>query len=192
MSFPRSFRSSLAGLAAVVIIGASFIAASPADAQNRRSFCQDYAREAVRQYEANERRDCGYKGVRWSDNRTAHFSWCMLFPRQAERESNARKEQLQNCRQDRRAERIGKRAACETYAKIAVTQAEANKKYDCGLRGGEWNDDTRAHMRWCMRSRRNHLFDEIRFRAGELQKCFDKLGDYDDDSNDRGYKRRRF
>jgi hypothetical protein len=192
MSFPRSFRFSLAGLAMAASIGALLQSAPDANAQNRREYCEDYAREAVKQAEANERRNCGFEGKRWSDNRAAHFSWCLLFPRQAEKEGEARKEQLDDCRSDRRAERTGKRASCETYASIAVVQAEANKKYDCGYRGGEWIAEERPHMRWCMRSRRDYLLDEIRFRVAELQKCFEKLGDYDDDGNDRGYKRRRF
>jgi hypothetical protein len=43
-----------------------------------------------------------------------------------------------------------------------------------------------------MRARRQFLADEIRFRQVELQKCFDKLGDYDEEQEDRGYRRRRF
>ena len=192
MSFPRSFGISLAGLAMALSIGIVLHTAPDANAQNRREFCEDYARDAVRQAEANERRNCGFEGRRWSDNRAAHFSWCLLFPRQAEKEGEARKDELEECRDNRRAERTGKRASCETYAKIAIVQAEANRKYECGYRGGEWIAEDRPHIRWCMRSRRNFLLDEIRFRAAELQKCFDKLGDYDDEGNDRDYKQRRF
>jgi hypothetical protein len=144
----------------------------------------------------NERRNCGFQGPRWSDNRTAHFGYCMVFPRQAQQESEARKEELESCRdnrrENRRAEREGRRANCDTYAKIAVVQADSNRKYNCGYRGGEWEREERPHFRWCMRARRSFLEDELRFRTGELQKCFNKLGDDDEDSDDRGYKRRRF
>jgi hypothetical protein len=120
----------------------------------------------------------------------------MLFPRQAENEQKARAKQLKECRQEkretRRGDAAGKRASCETYAKTAVVHAEANKKYECGNRGGEWIANQRPHFRWCMGARRAYLVDETRFRLAELQKCFDKLGDYDEEEQDRGYRRRRF
>ena len=145
------------------------------------------------QSEANERRNCGFSGPRWSGNQGAHFAWCLLSPRQAEEESRAREAQLRDAamtaatsgaddRRDDRGggDRVGKRAHCDTYSKIAEVQADANQKYDCGFRGGEWIPDARPHFAWCMRHRRDYMLDEIRFRAGELQKCFNKLGDYDE------------
>lgn len=191
MSLSRNFRHLLQAMTAA-LIGAYALSADPAEAQGRRDFCDNYANEAVRAAEANERRNCGYEGPRWSSNRGAHFAWCLIAPGQAEREADARREQLQECRQDRREEKVGKRANCDTYAKIAVVQADANNKYDCGYRGGEWITEERPHFRWCMRSRRDYLADEIRYRAVELQKCFNKLGDYDDEGSDRDYRRRRF
>jgi hypothetical protein len=190
---------SLAIFASAALTGLLAISAD-ASAQGRRDTCESYADDAVRQHEVNERRNCGYEGPRWSDNRTAHFGWCMIVPRQAQKEAEARKDQLDACRDNRRGnrrdarrgEREGRRANCDTYAKIAVVQADANKKYDCGYRGGEWEDEARPHFRWCMRTRRSHLSDELRFRTAELQKCFNKLGDDDEDSDDRGHKRRKF
>lgn len=183
--------ASLATAAAICVSSLVLMTVS-ADAQGRRATCSDYARDAVRDNEFNERRNCGFKGPRWSDNQTAHFGWCMIFPKRAEEESEARKAQLEECRDERRGRRAGRRANCETYAKIAVVQADANKKYDCNYRGGEWIGEERPHFRWCMRARRDYLIDEIRYRAGELQKCFNKLGDDDEDVEDRGYRRRRF
>lgn len=179
------------------LAAAAFLTVPEAQSQGREG-CEDYARQAVRQAERNERQNCGFEGPRWSGNREAHFAWCLISPRQASRENEARQEDLQKCerradRQERRAERIGKRANCDTYAKIAEVQAEANRKYDCGFRGGEWSTDSRAHLRWCMTNRRDFMTDEIRYRAVELQKCFNKLGDFDDlKDEDRGFKRRRF
>lgn len=199
MFFFKRVCFSLAMLGSVALTG--FVTFSvDASAQGRRANCDDYANDAVRQHEINERRNCGYEGPRWSDNRTAHFGWCMIFPRQAQQELEARKDELEACRDNRRGnrrdarrgEREGRRANCDTYAKIAVVQAEANKKYDCDNRGGEWEDKERPHFRWCMRAKRSHLADELRFRTAELQKCFNKLGDDDEDSDNRGYKRRRF
>jgi hypothetical protein len=188
--------------AALAAVGFVATAAPEAGAQGRRAFCQDYAREAVQQNEANERRNCGFDGPRWSGNEGGHLAWCLISPDGAEREASARKEQLQGCREDRRDERReggggggkreGKRANCDTYAKIAVAQAEANQKYECGYRGGEWVPREQAHYQWCMKSRRAFLSDELRYRSVELQKCFDKLGDYDDEGNDRDYRKRRF
>lgn len=171
-----------------------------ASAQNRARFCNEYADSAVEQQEANKERECEYRGARWSNNRTRHFAWCMIFPKQAEAEQEARRKQLRECRREARRERRrerrrateGKRASCDTYAKTAVVQATANRKYKCGFKGGEWITRERAHFRWCMRSRRAYLADETRYRLAQLQKCFNKLGDYDDEENDRGYRRRRF
>lgn len=171
-----------------------------ANAQNRAEFCNEYADNAVEQQEANDERECGYSGPRWSSNRTRHFAWCMIFPKQARAEQNARRKELRECRREarrenrreRRRETKGKRASCDTYAKTAVVQAQANRKYKCGFRGGEWIARERTHFRWCMRSRRAYLADETRYRLAQLQKCFNKLGDYDDEENDRGYRRRRF
>jgi hypothetical protein len=86
----------------------------------------------------------------------------------------------------------GKRANCDTYAAMSVVQAEANEKYRCNIRGPEWSTDKRGHFRWCLFNKREFMLDELRYRATELQKCFDKLGDFDDERYDRNYRRRRF
>lgn len=200
MSLMKEARLSALCVSAIVCTIALALTSVSADAQNRARFCNTYADGAVEQNEANEERDCGFSGPRWSDNRTQHFAWCMLFPKQAEAEQDARQKQLRECRQDarrdrrndRRREIAGKRASCDTYAKTAVVQAQANQKYKCGNRGGEWTAQERPHFQWCMGARRQYLADEIRYRQAELQKCFDKLGDYDDEREDRGYRRRRF
>jgi hypothetical protein len=212
MKKSKTYVLPLARLFAIAAIGATCMISAPsADAQGRRAACGDYAREAVEQNEANQRRNCGFEGPRWSSNEGGHLAWCLISPDGAERESAARREQLQGCREDRRGDRReerreerregrddrdgkreGKRANCDTYAKIAIAQAEANEKYQCGNRGGEWSTREQAHFQWCMKSRRSYLADELRFRSGELQKCFDKLGDYDDEGNDREYRKRRF
>jgi hypothetical protein len=41
-----------------------------------------------------------------------------------------------------------------------------------------------------MTNKREFALDEQRFRAQELQKCFNNLGDFDDDRWDRSYRRR--
>ena len=81
---------------------------------------------------------------------------------------------------DARGNVEGKRAACEVYAKISEVQLEANRKYNCGYNGPRWDHDIEQHFRWCRHVRREAVNTEVRERAGELQRCFDRLGDFDD------------
>ena len=90
-------------------------------------------------------------------------------------------------RDDRRGDVEGKRASCEVYARIAVVQAEANSRFRCGLRGPAWVADAKPHFQWCRYVPRRKIAEEQRSRADELQLCFDRLGDFDDD--DRGRRR---
>jgi hypothetical protein len=90
-------------------------------------------------------------------------------------------------RDDRRGDVEGKRASCEVYARVAVVQAEANSRFRCGLRGPAWVADAKPHFQWCRYVPRRKTAEEQRSRADELQRCFDKLGDFDDD--DRGRRR---
>jgi hypothetical protein len=78
--------------------------------------------------------------------------------------------------------REGKRASCDTYAKIAVVQAEAAEKYRCGLRGPQWNANERDHRHWCFRAPRQQLLADQRARSEALAKCFEGLGDQDYDA----------
>lgn len=193
----------LGGLGACLALAAA-LAVSPVSAQGRDD-CEDYAREAVDLAQRAERLNCGFDGPRWSDNRGGHFAWCLIAPRAARDENDARRAQLEQCerrsgrqerreerRDDRRSDRIGKRANCDTYSQIARVQADANQKYNCGYRGGEWSTESRAHFGWCMANKRDFMLDELRYRAVELQKCFNNLGDFDEEGGDNNYRRRRF
>ena len=84
-------------------------------------------------------------------------------------------------RDDRRGEVEGKRASCEVYARIAQVQADANRRFRCGFRGPGWVSDLQPHFRWCRFVPRRRIAEEQRNRAEELQRCFDRLGDFDDD-----------
>jgi hypothetical protein len=88
-------------------------------------------------------------------------------------------------RDDRRGDVEGKRASCELYARIAVVQADANARFRCGLRGPAWVSDPAPHFRWCRFVPRGRIAQEQRGRADELQRCFDRLGDFDDDRGSR-------
>ena len=86
---------------------------------------------------------------------------------------------------DRRGDVEGKRANCEVYSRIAQVQADANKRFRCGLRGPAWVADAQPHFRWCRYVPRRKVAEEQRNRSEELQRCFDKLGDFDDDGRSR-------
>ncbi len=82
-------------------------------------------------------------------------------------------------REDRRGNE-GKRASCTYYAQIAVVQAETNRRFNCGYVGPAWNSDARAHFQWCRFVRRETTGNANRERAIELQRCFDRMGDFDE------------
>jgi hypothetical protein len=83
-------------------------------------------------------------------------------------------------RDDPRANVEGKRASCEVYARIALVQIDANRKFRCGFRGSRWTSDGMAHFRWCRFVPRSAIREEQRGRAQDLQECFDRLGDFDE------------
>jgi hypothetical protein len=83
-------------------------------------------------------------------------------------------------REDRRAN-DGKRASCATYAQIAVVQADSNRRYNCGFNGPAWNPNARDHFRWCRFVRREATSHAQRERTIELQRCFDRMGDFDEE-----------
>ncbi len=88
---------------------------------------------------------------------------------------------------DERGNVEGKRASCEVYSKIAQVQVDANRKYNCGYNGPRWDHDLEQHFHWCRHVRREEVVTAVRERAGELQRCFDRLGDFDEE--DTGYRR---
>jgi hypothetical protein len=75
----------------------------------------------------------------------------------------------------------GKHASCEVYAEISVVQAEANRRYNCGYAGPRWEAEARPHFRWCRFARREEVRHTLRDRAEDLQHCFDRMGDFDED-----------
>jgi len=83
----------------------------------------------------------------------------------------------------------GKRASCEVYAQISVVQAEANRRYNCGYGGERWDTTARTHFHWCRYVRREAIAHEFRDRAIDLQRCFDRMGDFDEERSE--YRRER-
>ena len=88
---------------------------------------------------------------------------------------------------DERGNIEGKRASCEVYAKIAQVQSEANRKYNCGYEGRRWEHSLEPHFHWCRHVSRDSVVTEVRERAGDLQRCFNRLGDFDEEET--GYRR---
>ena len=76
-------------------------------------------------------------------------------------------------RGDRRGDVEGKRANCEVYARIAQVQADANKRFRCGLRGPAWESDPQPHFRWCRYVPRRKSGRRAAQPVGRLQRCFD-------------------
>lgn len=162
------------------------ISRAPATAQGRRVECMGYAREAAEQFRQSVRLGCGFEGARWSDQREAHFAWCLVAPQGVVEESRSRRRMLFDCAAHRggnggsrghindNAE--ARYASCDTYAKLAGVQAEAAQKYGCGLRGPEWGRDQSVHFHWCMRSAPQSVKDQLRDRTEELHRCFGRLG----------------
>ena len=75
----------------------------------------------------------------------------------------------------------GQACKCEVYSRIAVVQADANERFRCGLQGPAWNNDPARHFQWCRYVPRQRVAEAQRGRSEELQRCFDRLGDFDDD-----------
>jgi hypothetical protein len=84
-------------------------------------------------------------------------------------------------RDDPRRDVEGKCATCDTYARVSVIQAQANQRFRCDLQGAGWNDDARRHFEWCRWVPRRRVAEEQRNRSEDLQRCVDRLCDFDDD-----------
>ncbi len=83
-------------------------------------------------------------------------------------------------KRDDRGNVEGKRAGCEVYARIAQVQTDANIRFRCGYNGPRWTREANQHFRWCRFAPRARTGEELRERAVDLQRCFDRLGDFDD------------
>ena len=120
-------------------------AQKPAQAQQA---CQGYADQAVKQAKEATVMKCGFSGGRWAADYAGHFNWCLSANEGARAgEVKARTDQLFGCLSAFNAKR---QEACNTYAAIAVVQAQQNQKRQCGFTGGRWAADKPGHMAWCM------------------------------------------
>jgi len=69
-----------------------------AETSARAYQCDYYSRDAVEQYKKNLQFDCGFKGLRWSNNKAGQRKWCMSVRKSiTDKENNIRKKMLERC-----------------------------------------------------------------------------------------------
>lgn len=139
--------------------------------------CDGYAKDAVGQFEAARKAECGFKGgSRWSDAYPVHYQWCMKVDSiDARNEKDARQGELDRCLAESGSSQQG-RIACDHYARLAGAQTETNRKLDCGLKGRRWLADYDRHYAWCIATSRSNRVLELKYREDELDKCFQRGG----------------
>jgi hypothetical protein len=85
---------------------------------------------------------------------------------------NRRARQIENCRRAAGGGRAGGNArGCREYARLAISQARAARRFDCGYGGSRWTMNYRAHLNWCrtVSERKSRL--EYRRRERLLDQC---------------------
>jgi hypothetical protein len=132
--------------------------------------CRDYAQEAVDAGRENIRLSCGQDGERWGTVYTRHYNWCRIASRdEREAERRARAGALRECRAGSGGG--DREEACRDYAEEAVQQNGENRRLACGLSGGRWTSDLRAHFNWCMSADRETRNGESDARRRALRRC---------------------
>ncbi len=67
-------------------------------AAHAQATCDWYANTALQQQKQNIDRKCGFKGVSWSFDRSAHMQWCQsVAPDQWKRQAQFRDQELAKC-----------------------------------------------------------------------------------------------
>ncbi|MEE4378096.1 MAG: hypothetical protein V2J55_11385 [Candidatus Competibacteraceae bacterium] len=147
-----------------------------------RDFCTSYARQAVRQYDENQRRDCGLKGGRWHSNYDDHYRWCRDNSYdKADKSNRKREEDLRRCRRESNRPDYGRpdygdpssdrREFCESYARTAVWQGNENRNKGCGFSGPLWHTDQKSHYKWCLRVSNTEIVEARQRRSRGLSRC---------------------
>lgn len=69
-------------------------------AKGDQIFCSQYAQKAVKQNQQNLQQQCGFKGLRWSDDKKGQMQWCMTVREEIpSSENKARQDLLDSCQQ---------------------------------------------------------------------------------------------
>jgi hypothetical protein len=143
-------------------------------AQDKSTFCAQYAKTADEQQKKNSAERCGLSGARWSTNLEGHRGWCLSlgddYQQRATSEEQARSNSLTQCAQ-KKYER--KKEYCETYAETAKKQHQRNVDKACGFKGARWQSNHDNHYKWCMHGANYtaHAPGETRARSEELKRC---------------------
>ncbi|HEY6598091.1 MAG TPA: trypsin-like serine protease, partial [Pseudomonadales bacterium] len=132
--------------------------------------CTDYTTHALAAARENSSFVCGQSGPRWSSSQSEHANWCIEHRSDGgliDGEAQARIDTLQSCL----------RSTCDTYAALAVADANQNIAMNCGLTGGRWTTDKTAHINWCMSVSANSatLNGETDARTQAMLVCRDEL-----------------
>jgi len=104
--------------------------------------CDDYADTAVFNFKSETEKDCPLGGPRYSDNRSAHYWWCMGQTFETvNAEKAARQGEVDAC--------TGSADRCRDYSRNAAQAVRDNFKFHCGQGGARWRDNQREHYLWC-------------------------------------------
>lgn len=164
---PRLSRitQAISGLALILLIAVPNSALRAKEELN----CSAYAATAVAQNDQNVMQQCGFAGLRWSNDLSAHFKWCeTVTMADLTAEDNARKSMLAQCAEKPKQDQ----QACQTYAKAAVEHQLANRSQGCGFSGGAWSENYAAHFDWCLKAVPDARASEGNARYQQLLGCF--------------------
>jgi len=146
---------------------ASAIAVPAARAQDREATCADYASSAVEQYRRSLDRSCGFVGLRWQSDASAHYSWCLLVPpEQSDEETEGRQTDLETLCLEADAP---VRERCRDYAARAVRQNLENGLRGCGFDELRWGSDENLHYSWCLGAPAEVAAAEVEIRREALE-----------------------
>ena len=76
----------------------SATASAKTSSNGDQAYCSQYAQTAVSQYQQNLQQQCGFTGLRWSNNEAGQMQWCLTVRRAiTAKENQARQQALEHC-----------------------------------------------------------------------------------------------
>ena len=131
--------------------------------------CDDYAKQAIAQNKRNTALNCGLSGNLWGHTYAEYYQWCLnKGPRKLTGRTERRKEALQQCKRQK--------AACDAYARRALSQAQANRDNRCGYKGPNWRLDSDTHYRWCRSVDKLQRENQIAWLNDKIAVCQNRGG----------------
>ena len=131
-----------------------------------KTWCDDYAKRAVQQYEENIKFNCNNKvSRRWQSNYNNHYNWCKNSSRKAaDLETRERDRLLKNCL-------VRREGPCKKYAEAAVAQNDQNVQKGCGFCGPRWQSNYNNAYDWCLSQGQPARDAETKTRERLLRQC---------------------